>query len=42
MYVTLAVDSIQGKCRFTVAKGELRNSTVVEDGMLISNNSVKR
>ena len=42
MYVTVAVDSIQAKSRFTVAEGELRNSTVGEGGILASNkNSVK-
>ena len=41
MYATVAVGSIQGKSRFTVAEGKSRNST--EGGMLISNkNSVKR
>ena len=41
MYIAVAVGSIQGKSRFTVAEGESRNST--EGGMLISNkNSVKR
>ena len=42
MYVAVIVGSIQGKRRFTVAKVELRNSTVAEGGMLVSNkNSVK-
>ena len=39
----MAVGSIQGKSRFTVAEGELRNSTVAEGKMLVSNkSSVKR
>ena len=43
MYVTVAVGSIQGKSRFTVAEGKSRNSTVAVGGMLVSNkNSVKR
>ena len=33
----MAVDSIQGKSRFTVAEGESRNSTVAVSGMLVSN-----
>ena len=38
----MAVGSIQGKSRFTVAEGESRNSTVAEGRMLVSNkNSVK-
>ena len=42
-YVAVAVGSIQGKNRFTVAEGESRNSTVVVGGMLVFNkNSVKR
>ena len=35
MYVAVAVGSIQGKSRFTVAEGELRNSTVAVGGMLV-------
>ena len=35
----MAVGNIQGKSRFTVAEGESRNSTVAEDGMLVSNKS---
>ena len=43
MYVVVAVGNIQGKSRFTVAEGELRNSIVAESGMLVSNkNSDKR
>ena len=43
MYVAVAVGSLQGKSRFTVAEGESRNSIVAEGGMLVSNkNSVKR
>ena len=43
MYVAVAVGSIPGKSRFTVVKGELRNSTVAERGMLVSSkNSVKK
>ena len=43
MHVAGAVGNIQGKSRFTMAESELRNSTVAEGGMLISNNnSVKR
>ena len=43
IYVTVAVGSIQGKSRFTVAVGESRNSTVAVGGMLVFNkNSVKR
>ena len=43
MYVAVAVASIQGKSRFTVAEGESRNSTVAVGGMLVFNkNSVKR
>ena len=43
MYGAVAVGTIQGKSRFTVAEGESRNSTVAESGMLVSNmNSVKR
>ena len=39
----MAVGNIQGKSRFTVAEGESKNSTVAEDGMLVSNkNSFKR
>ena len=42
MYVAVAVGSIHGKSRFTVA-GESRNSTVAVAGMLVFNkNSVKR
>ena len=43
MYVAVAVGTIQGKSRSTVAEGEKRNSTVAEGGMLVSyKNSVKR
>ena len=35
MYVAVAVGSILGKSRFTVAEGELRNSTMAEGGMLV-------
>ena len=43
MYVAVAVGSMQGKTRFTVAEGESRNSTLAEGGMLVSNkNSVKK
>ena len=43
MYVAVAVGSILGKGRFTVAEGESRNSTVTVGGMLaFSKNSVKR
>ena len=43
MYVAVAVGSIQGKSRFTVAEGESRNSTVAVGGMLICNkNSFKK
>ena len=43
VHVAVAVCSMQGKDRFTVAKGESMNSTVAEGGMLVSNkNSVKR
>ena len=43
MYVVVAVGKIQGKSRFTVAEGQLRNSAVAEGGMLVSNkSSVKR
>ena len=43
LYVAVAVASIQGKSRFTVAEGESRNSTVAVGGMLVFNkNSVKR
>ena len=43
MYVGVAVGKIQGKSRFTVAEGQLRNSAVAEGGMLVSNkSSVKR
>ena len=43
MYVAVAVGNIQGKSRLTVAEGESTNSTVTEDGMLVSNkNNVKR
>ena len=36
MYVAVAVGSIQGKSIFTLAEGELRNSTVAEGGILVS------
>ena len=43
MYVAVAVGKIQGKIKFTVAEGELRNSTMAEGGTLVSNkSSVKR
>ena len=43
MCVAAAVDSIQGKSRFTVAEDELRNSTLIESEILVSEkNSVKR
>ena len=43
MYVAVAVGSIQGKSRFTVAEGKSRNSTVAVGGILVFNkNSVKR
>ena len=43
MYVAVAVGTIRGKSRFAVAEGEMRNSTVAEGRMLVSNkNSVKR
>ena len=43
MYGAVAVGSMQGKSRFTVAEDESRNSTVAESGVLVSNkNSVKR
>ena len=43
MYVTVALGSIQGNSRFTVAQGESRNSTVAEDGTLVFNKkSVER
>ena len=43
MYVAVAVGSIQGISRFTVAEAESRNSTVTEGGMLVFNkNNVKR
>ena len=43
MYVTVAVGSIQGKSRFTVAEGKSRNFTVAVGGMLVFNkNIVKR
>ena len=43
MYVAVAVGKIQGKSKFTVAEGELRNSTMAEGGTLVSNKgSVKR
>ena len=43
MYVAVAVGSIQGKSRFTVAKSESRNSTVADGGILLSNKkSAKR
>ena len=39
----MAVGTIQGKSRFTVAEGESRNSTVTKGRILVSNkNSVKR
>ena len=37
MYVAVAVGKIQGKSKFTVAEGELRNSTMAEGGTLVSN-----
>ena len=41
--IAVKVGSIQEKSRFTVAKGESRNSTVVVGRMLVfSKNSVKR
>ena len=43
MYVAVAVRSIEGKSRFTVAEGEWRISAVAVGGMLVFNkNSVKR
>ena len=43
MHVAVVVGSIQGKSRLTAAEDESRNSTVAEDGMLVSNkSSVKR
>ena len=43
MYVAVALGSIQGKSRFTVAEGESRNFTVAEGAMLVFNkNSTKR
>lgn len=43
MYVTIVVSSTQGKSRFTVAEDELKNSTLVEGGIFLSDkNSVKR
>ena len=43
MYVAVAVVSIQGKSRFTVAEDKTRNYKVAKGGMLVSNkNSVKR
>ena len=43
MYVAVAVGSIHGKSKFTVAEGETRNSTVGVGGMLVFNkNIVKR
>ena len=43
MYVAVAVGSMQGKTRFTVAEGESRNSTLTEGGILVSSkNSVKK
>ena len=43
MCVAAAVDSIRGKSRFTVTEDELRNSTLTESGILVSEkNSVKR
>ena len=43
MYAAVAVGSIQGKGRFTVAESESRNSTVAVGEMLVVNkNSVKR
>ena len=43
MYIAVAVGSIQGKSRFTVAEGESRNSTVAVGRMLLLNkNSFKR
>ena len=40
MYVVVAVASIQGKSRFTVAEGESRNSTVAIGGMLVFNKNI--
>ena len=43
MLVAVALGRIQGKSRLTVAEGELRNSTVAVDGILVFNkNNVKR
>ena len=43
MYGAMAVGSIQGKSRSTVAEGEFRNSTLAKNGILASNkNSVKK
>ena len=43
MFVAVVVDSIQGKSRFTVGEGELRNSTMAEGRVLVSNKkSVKK
>ena len=43
MCVAVPVGSTQGKSRLTVAEGELRNSTLTESGILVSDkNSVKR
>ena len=43
MYDAMAVGSIQGKSRSTVAEGEFRNSTLAKNGILVSNkNSVKK
>ena len=43
MYDAMAVGSIQGKSRSTVAEGEFRNSALAKNGILVSNkNSVKK
>ena len=43
MYVAVVVGSTQGKSRFTVAEGELKNFTVVKGGILVSDkNNVGR
>ena len=43
MYVAVAVSSMQGKSRFTVAEDESRNSTMAEGGVLVINkNSIKK
>ena len=36
MYVVVAVNKLQWKSRFTVARGTSRNSTVVEGVILVS------